>query len=95
MNFWVLLALILGLTGIMYLVLRPLRVIRTREFWLSHLFIWAGLWLIWWFVVFQNPEKDLSDLTMLMGALWTLGGGVCFAFLYASRRLAAGKRDTD
>ncbi|MCB1516823.1 MAG: hypothetical protein KDJ19_04305 [Hyphomicrobiaceae bacterium] len=95
MNIWVLLILVIGLTLIMHQVLRPLRVLRRREFWLAHLFMWAGLWMIWGFVVFQHPEADLSDMTMLMGAIWTLGGGICFAFLYVTRHLAANKRGNE
>ncbi|SEP96751.1 hypothetical protein [Thalassovita taeanensis] len=90
MTIWLLIALIVGLTAAMAVYLGPLRLLRRREFWLSHLVMWLGLWLIWGFVVTLYPDRPLAELTMLMGGFWTLGGGICFAVLYVSRRL---KRD--
>ena len=56
---------------------------------ISHAAIWIGLWFIWGFVVYQNPQLQLKDLTILIGGMWTLGGGICWVVLHVVRKLKA------
>jgi hypothetical protein len=78
-------ALIVGLTLVIYFMLRPLRVLSKKEFITSHGFIIVGLLIIigW---LWSNRDQ-LLEATMIMGGIWTLFGGLCFAAVYALRRL--------
>lgn len=81
----VLIALIVGITAAVYFVLRPLKVLSQREFLISHAFIVIGLLLILGWLWFNRSQ--FGDVVMLMGGIWTVFGGLCFAGVYALRRL--------
>lgn len=80
----VLITVIAGLTIGMYFVLRPLKVMNTKDFIVSHGFVVVGLLLIigW---IGLNREKFLQA-TMLMGGIWTLFGGLCLVTVYVLRK---------
>jgi hypothetical protein len=80
----VLVVVIAALTVGMVFVLRPLRVLKAREFVISHAFIVVGLLIILgWF--WANRDKVL-EATMIMGGIWTVFGGLCLATVYVLRR---------
>jgi hypothetical protein len=81
----ILIALIIGLTIALYFTLVPLRILSRKEFIGSHGFIVVGLLLIlgW---IWSNRDQ-FREATMIMGGIWTLFGGLCFAAVYALRRL--------
>ena len=80
----VLVAFIAVLTSAMYFVLRPLRVVNTKEFIISHAFIVVGLLIIigW---LWLNRSAFL-EATMIIGGIWTLFGGLCLATVYVLRK---------
>ena len=84
----VLIALVVGLTLASYLVLRPRRMLTRSMVAVSHGMIWVGLVLIWGHVALRPPRLPLAETTMLLGGMWTLGGGICFAIVWLSRALA-------
>jgi len=84
MPIYVLVALIIGLTLIMYLFLRPTKVLTIKEFMISHSFIFAGLFIILGWLWMNLPEYQA---TMIMGGIWTLFGGLCFVSVYIARKL--------
>ena len=86
MPFWLVLVLIVGLSAAIYFVLRPVQVLTRTEFIISHLFIVVGLWLIMGHILLMNADH-VEDVSMVVGGIWTLAGGVCFAVVYVSRRL--------
>lgn len=86
MPLWMLLLLIIGLSVIMYFYLRPVKVLTQSQWIISHLFIWIGLWLIMGHILLMNTEHP-EQVSMLLGGIWTLAGGVCFAAVFVSRRL--------
>ncbi len=79
----VLIAIIVGLTTAMYFVLRPLKILGQRDFLISHAFIVVGLLLVirW---LWLNRDQ-LREITMIMGGIWTLFGGLCFVAVYVLR----------
>ena len=91
MPFWVPCLLVVALTVLSWRVLRPLRLLAPRQFLLSHGMIWTGLWRLRGSVINRAGGAPLADLTILMGGLWTLGGGVCFAVSLALRVLLQGQ----
>ena len=80
----ILILLIVGLTVAMYFTLIPLEVLSRREFVVSHSFVVAGLLLILGWIWFNKDQ--FREATMIMGAIWTLFGGLCFVAVYALRR---------
>lgn len=86
MPLWVLILMIVGITTAMFFYLRPLQVLTKQQFVVSHIFIVTGMLLVIGYLLFQNLE-NIRDVTMIMGGLWTLAGGVCFGAVYVSRQL--------
>ncbi|MGD0641410.1 MAG: hypothetical protein ABSC22_11740 [Roseiarcus sp.] len=83
----ILIALIAGLTIVTYFVLRPLRVMDKKEFLISHGFIVVGILIVLGWLWLNGDQ--FRQATMIMGGIWTLSGGLCFAAVYALRRLKA------
>jgi hypothetical protein len=81
----ILLALIIGLTIATYFILTPLRVLNKREFLISHAFIIVGLLIILGWLWLNRDH--FRQATMIVGGIWTLFGGLCFASVYALRNL--------
>jgi hypothetical protein len=79
----VLVALIAGLTIAMYFVLRPLKILGKREFLISHGFIVVGLLIVLGWLWLNRDQ--LREITMIMGGIWTLFGGLCFVAVYVLR----------
>jgi hypothetical protein len=81
----VLIGLIIVLGFVSYFILRPLKVLNKKDWLITHAFILIGLILIlgW---LWLNRDKYF-EITMLMGGIWTLFGGLCFAVTYVARRL--------
>jgi len=80
----VLLALIIGLSVVMYLLLRPLQVLKTSEFIVSHGFVGVGLAIIMGWL--WSNRGQFLEATMIMGGIWTLCGGLCFVAVYVLRK---------
>ena len=79
----VLIALIVGLTTAMYFVLRPLKIFSAREFLISHGFIVVGLLIVLGWLWLNRDQ--LREITMIMGGIWTVFGGLCFVAVYVLR----------
>ena len=88
MPFWLLLLLIVGLSIAMYFYLRPVQVLTRSQWLISHIFIWVGLWLIMGHILLINIENT-QQVSMLLGGIWTLAGGLCFAVVFIVRRFKA------
>ncbi len=85
----VLIAFIIGLSVAMYFFLRPLQVLSKREWLIGHGFIFISLALILGWLWLNRGQ--FQEITMLMGGIWTLFGGLCFVVIYVSRRLKGSK----
>ncbi len=85
MPLWILIALIVILSIAMYLISRPLKVLKPYEWLISHIFIIIGLILLTGWLWFN--KGDLWNMAMLGGAVWTFSGGLCLATAYIVRRL--------
>jgi hypothetical protein len=85
----VLIILIVVLSIISYFFLRPLQVLSKKEFLISHSLIAIGLLLLlgW---LWLNKDQ-FTEVTMLMGGIWTLFGGLCFATTFIVRRINRSK----
>jgi hypothetical protein len=81
----VLVILVVVLSILSYFFLRPLQVLSKKEFLISHSLIAIGLLLLlgW---LWLNKDQ-FAEVTMLMGGIWTLFGGLCFATTYILRRM--------
>jgi len=88
MPFWLLLLLIVGLSVAMYFFLRPVLVLTRSQWLISHIFIWVGLWLIMGHILLMNIDNT-QQVSMLLGGIWTLAGGLCFAIVFIVRRFKA------
>jgi hypothetical protein len=84
----ILLALIVGMSVAMYFYLRPLQVFSNKQWLISHGFMLVGLGLILGWLWFNRDQFE--GVTMLMGGIWTVAGGLCFAMIYAVRRRGIG-----
>lgn len=80
----ILLALIIGLSVAMLFYLRPLKVFSKKEWLISHGVMFVGLGLILGWLWFNRDQ--FGEITMLMGGIWTVAGGLCFVVIYALRR---------
>jgi len=85
MPVWMLIGLIVIISIVIYFLLRPLKVLRGREWAISHVFVIIGLVMIsaW---LWLNKGNHLQ-MSMLIGGLWTISGGTCFAVTYVLRKL--------
>jgi hypothetical protein len=84
----ILLALIVGISVAEYFLLRPLQVFSDNQFLISHGFILVGLgFILGWLWLNQG---QFEHITMLMGGIWTVAGGLCFVVVYAVRRMKKG-----
>jgi hypothetical protein len=81
----VLVILIIALSILSYFFLRPLQVLSKKEFLISHSLIAVGLLLLFGWLWFNRDQ--FVEVTMLMGGIWTLFGGLCFATTYILRRI--------
>ncbi len=79
----VLIALIVGLTIAMFLILRPLRILGNGQFLMSHGYIVVGLLIVLGWLWLNRDQW--RGATMIMGGLWTLFGGLCFIAVYVLR----------
>ena len=79
----ILLALIVGISVAVYLFLRPLQVFSNKQWLISHGLLLVGLGLISGWLWFNQGQFE--RITMLMGGIWTLAGGLCFVMGYAVR----------
>lgn len=86
MPLWVLVLMIVGITTAMFFYLGPLQVLTRQQFIVSHLFIIAGVLIVIGYLLLQNLDQP-SEVTMIMGGIWTLAGGICFGVVYVSRQL--------
>lgn len=84
MPLWMLLGLIVIIIVAIYFLLRPLKLLNSKELAISHGFIIIGLILV--SVWLWLNQKDYSQMSMLIGGLWTISGGICFAVTYALRK---------
>jgi hypothetical protein len=84
MPLWMLIGLVITIPIAMYFLLRPLKVLSGREWALSHAFIIIGLVLI--SVWLWLNRGDHLQTSMLIGGLWTIMGGICFAVTYVIRK---------
>ena len=89
MPFWMLILLIVGLSIAIFLVQRPLQVLTQSQWIISHLFLWIGLWLIMGYILLTNIE-NIEQVSMVVGGIWTLAGGVCFVVAYIIRQMKTG-----
>jgi len=64
---------------------KGLKVLSTKEWLVSHLFIFAGLILISVRLYGVNPPQ----VNLLVLGIWLLVGGFCWVAAYALRRLAS------
>ena len=78
------LILIVGLSIVVYFSLRPLQFFSNKQWLISHSFIVIGLGLILGWLWFNRNQFE--QITMLMGGIWTLAGGLCFVVGYIIRR---------
>ena len=85
MPLWMLVGLIVIISVVIYFLLRPLKVLSHTEWAVSHVFIIIGLLLVSCWLWLNQDE--CSQMSMLIGGLWTISGGICFAVTYALRRL--------
>ena len=84
MPLWVLIGLVVVISTAIYFLLRPFKVLSSNEWAISHGFIIAGLTLvsIWLWL----NRRDYLEMAMLIGGLWTIFGGLCFATTCAIRK---------
>ena len=84
MPLWVLAGLVVIVSTTIYFLLRPLKVLNGKEWAISHGFIIAGLLLasVWLWL----NRRDYVEMSMRIGGLWTIFGGLCFAATYAIRK---------
>ncbi|MEZ4519851.1 MAG: hypothetical protein R3C44_24480 [Chloroflexota bacterium] len=66
--------------------LRPVQVLTQNQWLISHLFIWIGLGLVMGHIALLHTD-DLREVSMLLGGIWTLAGGICFAVVYIVRQM--------
>jgi len=78
---WMSILLIVGLSVVIFFIIRPLKVLTSAQWITSHLFLWLGLWIIMGYVLLTNLENT-DRAGMLMGGIWTLAGGMCFVVGY-------------
>jgi hypothetical protein len=84
----ILLALIVVITAVVYYFLKPLQVFSNKQFLISHGFIVVGLGFICGWLWLNQGQ--LQQITMLLGGIWTLAGGLCFVTGFALRRKIKG-----
>ena len=84
MPLWMLISLIIAIPIAIYFLSRPLRVLNSKEWAISHGFIIAGLILV--SVWLWLNRRDYLEMAMLIGGMWTIFGGLCFAATYAIRK---------
>ena len=94
MPLWMLILLMVGLSIVIFFVQRPLQVFTSSEWLVSHLFIWIGLLLIMGYILLMNLET-VTQVTMVLGGIWTLAGGGCFIVTYAIRHLRTASSSGD
>lgn len=84
MSISITLVLMIGLSVVVYFLVRPLQVFRKKEWFVSHSFLTIGLGLIlgWLWV----NRSQYEEITMLMGGIWTFAGGICFVAGYTLKR---------
>ena len=75
------LALIVGMSVAVYFLVRPLQVFSNKQWLISHGFMLVGLGLILGWLWFNRDQFE--QITMLMGGIWTVAGGLCFVVGYA------------
>ncbi len=82
------LILVVGLSVAMYFLIRPLQFFSNRQWLVSHGFLLAGLGFILGWLWFNRGQFE--QITMLMGGIWSLAGGLCFVVGYIVTRKAQG-----
>ena len=84
MPLWMLIALIVVISIVIYFLLRPLEVLSSKEWAITHGFIIAGLVLIsiWLWL----NRGDYREMAMFIGGIWAVFGGLCFVGTYATRK---------
>ena len=82
------LALIVGMSVAVYFLVRPLQVFSNKQWLISHGFMLIGLGLILGWLWFNRDQFE--QITMLMGGIWAVAGGLCFVMGYAVRRRIKG-----
>ncbi len=89
MDIWTLLAAIVVISVAVYFLVRPLQVFSSKQWLISHGFIVVGLGFITgWFWLNRDQFLDFDGITMLVGGIWTVAGGLCFMMAYLQRRKA-------
>lgn len=78
------LILIVGLSIVVYFSVRPLQFFNNKQWLISHSFIVVGLGLILGWLWFNRNQFE--EITMLMGGIWALAGGLCFVAGYFVKR---------
>jgi len=85
MPLWMLIVLIVIIPVVMYFLVRPLKVLSSKEWAVSHGFIIIGLVLITgWLWLNRNNYREMA---MLIGGIWTIFGGICLVVTYTLRKL--------
>ena len=82
------LTLVVGHSVAVYFLIRPLQVFSSKQWLISHSFMLVGLGLILGWLWFNRDQFE--QITMLMGGIWTVAGGLCFVMGYAVRRRIKG-----
>jgi uncharacterized membrane protein YphA (DoxX/SURF4 family) len=86
----VFLTLVVGLSVVVYFLIRPLQVFSSKQWLISHSFMLVGLGFILGWLWFNRDQFE--QITMLMGGIWTVAGGLCFVMGYAVRRRIKGSQ---
>ena len=86
----ILLVLIVGITIATYFFLRPLQAFSNKQWLISHGFMLFGLGSILGWLWFNRDQFE--QITMLMGAIWSVAGGLCFVMGYTLRRKSKGQQ---
>jgi uncharacterized membrane protein YphA (DoxX/SURF4 family) len=84
----VFLTLVVGISVAVYFLIGPLQVFSSKQWLISHSFMLVGLGLILGWLWFNRDQFE--QITMLMGGIWTVAGGLCFVMGYAVRRRIKG-----
>ena len=90
MSISITLALMLGGSLAVYFLVRPLQFFSNKQWLISHAFIVTGLGLILGWLWINRAQYE--QVTMLMGGIWTVAGGLCFIMGYTVKRKIKGEQ---